>query len=180
MVSRTEQAVRTLMEALRDEYAWDFSEDEMRDTPARVRAMYNEWDSKHGYDKLTTFRPIKYGGMVILRGIKAYAVCSHHLAPFFGTVSIGYIPTARVYGASKLARIVAKYGYQAQTQERMTQQILEAIQAKDALVVMKAKHLCMSMRGIEDENEEMVTSSLKGAFKKPEVRAEFLTLAGWD
>ena len=175
----TEQAVRQLMDSLAREYGWRFSKDEFEDTPARVRGMYDEWKRKHDYLKLTTFRPMSYGGMVVLTGIKAYAVCSHHLAPFFGTVSIGYIPKEKVYGASKLARIVAKAGYQAQTQERFTQEVLDLIDAEDAMVVMKCRHLCMVMRGIEDENEEMVTSSIKGAFEKPEVRAEFLTLAGW-
>jgi GTP cyclohydrolase IA len=174
-----EAEVLALMRALEKKYGWRFTEEELRNTPARVRAMYDEWDAKHKYQKLTTFQPMKYGGMVVLTGIKIYAVCSHHLAPFFGTVSIGYIPKDKVYGASKLARIVAKHGYQAQTQERLTQEILDGLDADDAIVVIKARHLCMLMRGVQDENEEMRTASLKGAFEKPEVRAEFYTLAGW-
>ncbi len=175
-----EEEVRAYMRALVQEYGWRFTAEEFELTPKRVVAALEEWKRKHEYEKFTVFpQEEHYGGMVVMKGIKVYAVCSHHLLPFFGTVSIGYIPKDKVYGASKLARIVASKGYQSQTQERMTQEILESVEAEDVIVVIKARHLCMCMRGIEDENEEMVTSSIKGGFKHAEVRAEFMSLAGW-
>lgn len=174
-----EEEIRAYMRALEREYQWRFTEEEYERTPVRVREALDEWRRKHQYEKLTQFpQEEKYGGMVIVRNIRVYAECSHHLLPFEGKAFIGYIPKEHVYGLSKLPRIVERFGYQAQTQERMTKEILNAIDAEDAIVVIKAKHLCMTMRGIGDEGEEAITSSLKGSFNQPEVRAEFAAWVG--
>jgi GTP cyclohydrolase I len=174
-----EDEVRAYMRALAKEYGWRFTDEEFELTPKRAVAALDEWKRKHEYDKMTQFpQEERYGGMVIVRNIRVYAECSHHLLPFEGKAFIGYIPKEHVYGVSKLPRIVEKCGYQAQTQERMTREILDSIEAEDAIVVIKAKHLCMTMRGIGDEGEEMITSSLKGSFNQPEVRAEFAAWVG--
>jgi GTP cyclohydrolase I len=174
-----EDEIRAVMKALERDYGWRFSEEEYANTPARVKAAYDEWGRKHDYDKLTTFpQEERYGGMVIVRNIRVYAECSHHLLPFEGKAHLGYIPGDNIYGLSKLPRIVEKCGYQAQTQERMTREILELIEAKDAIVVIVSKHLCMTMRGIGDEGEEAITSLFKGAFEQQATRDEFLALVG--
>lgn len=174
-----EEEIREYMRALEREYGWRFSAEELMNTPKRVRAALEEWKRKHEYAKLTVFpNEEHYNGIVIVRNIRVYAECSHHLLPFEGKAYVGYIPKKNIYGLSKLPRIVEKAGYQAQTQERMTSEILDGIEAEDAIVVIVARHACMTMRGVQDEGEDAVTSLFKGAFQDPATRAEFMSLLG--
>ena len=120
--------------------------------------------------------------MVILRDIELYSLCEHHMLPFFGKCAIGYISTGKVLGVSKLARIVDMYARRLQIQERLTEQIAQAVMDETAAegvgVVVRAKHLCMMMRGVEKQNSEMTTSAVLGSFRSDEkVRQEFLSLA---
>lgn len=120
--------------------------------------------------------------MVIVRDIEVYSLCEHHLLPFFGRCHVGYIPKGRVYGVSKIARLVDCYARRLQIQERLTEQIAHFIKSKiDAEgvgVVMECHHLCMMMRGVEKQNSEMITSAMLGSFREDEkVRQEFLSLA---
>ena len=119
--------------------------------------------------------------MVILKDIELYSLCEHHMLPFYGRCAIGYISKGRVLGVSKLARIVDMYARRLQIQERMTEEIANAIiaetGAEDVGVVVRAKHLCMMMRGVEKQNSEMTTSAVLGSFRSDEkVRQEFLSL----
>ena len=119
--------------------------------------------------------------MVILKNIELYSMCEHHMLPFFGSCAIGYISEGRVLGVSKLARIVDMYARRLQIQERLTEQIADAVMkeagAEGVGVVIRAKHLCMMMRGVEKQNSEMVTSAVLGSFRSDEkVRGEFLSL----
>ncbi len=119
--------------------------------------------------------------MVILRDIEMYSMCEHHMLPFYGKCTIGYISQGKVLGVSKLARIVDMFARRLQIQERMTEEIAEAVMresgAEGVGVVIRAKHLCMMMRGVEKQNSEMTTSAVLGSFRNDEkVRQEFLSL----
>lgn len=120
--------------------------------------------------------------MVIVRDIPIYSLCEHHLAPFFGTVTIAYLPDGKVVGLSKLSRLAQVYARRLQVQERLTCQIADALmkhlQPKGCGVVVKARHMCMEMRGVSQQGSTTITSALRGLFKdEPETRAEFLSLA---
>jgi len=119
--------------------------------------------------------------MIIVKDIELYSLCEHHLLPFIGKCHVAYLPTGKVIGLSKIARIVDMFARRLQIQENMTKQIAEAIMqvtgASGAAVVIEAKHMCMMMRGVEKQNSSMLTSVMLGCFrKKPATRSEFLNL----
>jgi len=119
--------------------------------------------------------------MIIVKDIEFYSLCEHHMLPFFGRCYIGYISKNRVYGVSKLARVVECFSRRLQVQERLTQQVArilkDTINAEGVGVVMEAKHLCMMMRGVQKQNSVMVTSAMLGSFHDdPATRTEFLNL----
>jgi GTP cyclohydrolase IA len=123
--------------------------------------------------------------MIIVRDIELYSMCEHHMLPFFGKCHIGYIARNRVYGVSKLARLVDCFARRLQVQERLTQQIaaclMEPIDAEGVGVVIEAQHLCMMMRGVVKQNSKMVTSAMLGSFlKESATRAEFLKLISME
>src|SRR3954453_14814593 len=121
--------------------------------------------------------------MVIVKNIEVYSLCEHHMLPFFGRCHIGYIPSGKVFGLSKLARLVDLYARRLQIQERLTEQIsqvvMDSIKAQGVGVMIEARHLCMMMRGVEKQNSEMITSSVVGTFRDSvATREEFLALVG--
>jgi len=120
--------------------------------------------------------------MVMVRDIELYSTCEHHMLPFFGKAHIAYIPAGKIVGLSKLPRIVDVFARRLQVQERLTEQIAQAIDEvlapKGVGVVIEAVHLCMMMRGVEKQNSKTITSALKGQFREcPMTRDEFLRLA---
>jgi GTP cyclohydrolase IA len=119
--------------------------------------------------------------MVIVKDIDVYSMCEHHMLPFFGKCHIGYIPEGKVFGVSKLARLVDMYARRLQIQERLTEQIAyiirDSINARGVGVIIEAQHLCMMMRGVQQQNSVLVTSSLLGTLHDSNAtRQEFLTL----
>ncbi len=158
----------------------------IQDTPRRVAEMYAELFSGLDVDpkaELTVDFEEGYEEMVILRDIPFYSMCEHHLLPFYGLAHVGYIPSpgGRVVGVSKLARVVEICARRPQLQERMTQQIADAIfaalQPNGVGVVVHAEHLCMVMRGIKKPGTTVITSSVRGNFRsKVATRNEFLSL----
>lgn len=119
--------------------------------------------------------------MVIVKNIELYSLCEHHLLPFIGKCHVGYLPTGRVLGLSKIARVVDMYARRLQIQEQLTKQIAEAIgssiNARGVAVVIESQHLCMMMRGVEKQNSVMTTSAMTGVFRKDiSTRSEFLNL----
>lgn len=122
-----------------------------------------------------------YDEIVAVKHIGFFSLCEHHLLPFFGYCSVGYIPNGRVIGLSKLPRIVDMFARRLQVQERLTQQIAQALQAtlqpKGVAVVMEGYHMCMMMRGVEKQDSRTITSELMGAFKSnSQTRSEFMSL----
>src|SRR5215208_4707788 len=122
-----------------------------------------------------------YDDMVIVRDIEFYSLCEHHLVPFFGKCHVGYLPSGKFVGLSKIARLVEMFSRRLQVQERLTHEIAhaldEAIEPRGVAVVMQARHLCMMMRGVEKQNSQMVTSAVLGAFRERDrTRDEFMSL----
>jgi GTP cyclohydrolase IA len=179
-----EKAVRTLLQ-----WAGDNPEREgLVDTPARVAKAFEDWFS--GYDQdpeayLTrTFEEVAgYDDMVILKDIRFESHCEHHLAPIIGRAHVGYLPTHRVVGISKLARVVEAFARRLQVQEKMNAQIAHCIQTvlepRGVAVVIEAAHQCMTTRGVHKTGVTMVTSTMIGDFRtNSDTRREFLNIIG--
>lgn len=165
----------------------DMTDDSLKDTPRRVAKMFinesfkglNPANKPH----VTLFQnKYNYKQMVIEKDISFYSNCEHHFVPIFGKAHIGYISSGMVVGLSKLNRIVDYYSKRPQVQERLTIQIanelMEALNTEDVAVVMEAKHLCVSSRGIKDDTSITTTSALFGKFLDADTRSEFIRLVG--
>ena len=157
----------------------------LQETPRRVAKALTYLTQGYHQDIDTLLNdalfPIQYDEMVIVKDIDFYSLCEHHLLPFFGKCHVGYIPRKHVVGLSKVPRIVDMFSRRLQVQERLTVQIAHTIQEKlnphGVGVVMEARHLCMSMRGVEKQNTVAVTSEMLGVFRKQQqTRDEFLKL----
>jgi len=158
----------------------DASREGLRDTPKRVMKFYREFLSPEEFN-FTTFEGESYDEMIIQKDIPFFSLCEHHLAPFFGTATVAYIPNGKIVGLSKLARTVDLYARKLQNQERITQQVadrlMNELNPKGVAVVLKAQHLCMAMRGVKKHDVYTTTSKMVGIFKEHDMpRHEFMSM----
>jgi GTP cyclohydrolase I len=179
--------IETLIHELLVEIGEDPQREGLLKTPHRVAAAFEFLTSGYRTDIDRLLNGAVFtqetNSMVIVKNIEVYSMCEHHMLPFFGRCHIGYIPDGRVFGVSKLARLVDMYARRLQLQERLTEQIskavLELVGAKGVGVMIEARHLCMMMRGVEKQNSVMITSSVLGTFRdSTATREEFLGLVG--
>ena len=177
--ARAEKAVRELLLALGE----DPDREGLKETPARVaRAMKENfeglWQSPE--DVLTTTFDIGHEELVIVRDIEVFSHCEHHLTPFHGVAHVGYIPSGKITGLSKVARLVDLYARRPQVQERLTSQIADAmveiLNAAGVIVIIDCEHLCMSMRGVRKSEARTVTSAVRGILRDAATRAEAISL----
>jgi GTP cyclohydrolase I len=177
--ARAEKAVRELLLALGE----DPDREGLKETPARVaRAMKENfeglWQSPE--DVLTTTFDIGHEELVIVRDIDVFSHCEHHLTPFHGVAHVGYIPSGKITGLSKIARLVDMYSRRPQVQERLTTQIADAmveiLNPLGVIVIIDCEHLCMSMRGVKKSNARTTTSAVRGVLQNTATRAEAISL----
>jgi GTP cyclohydrolase IA len=157
----------------------------LRRTPERFEKALRFLTSGYRQDPARTLNgamfSVTYDEMVVVKDIELYSLCEHHLLPFFGKCHVAYIPTKRVVGLSKIARLVNMYARRLQIQERLTSQIAEALQdqlsPQGVGVIVEARHLCMVMRGVEKQHSAATTSHMLGVFRdNKQTRDEFLSL----
>lgn len=162
----------------------DINREGLIDTPKRIikswEKIFSGYKQKSENVLTATFAEGKCDEMVILKDVEFYSTCEHHFLPFYGKVHIGYLPNNYVVGVSKLARLVEIYARRLQIQERMTaciaDDIMKILEAKGAIVIVEAQHMCMTSRGVEKQNSKMITSAVRGTFEKSEAKNEFLQL----
>jgi len=174
-----EENIRRLIEYIGD----DPKREGLRETPQRVIRSYSEIFSGYSQDPsqvLKVFNDDSCDEMVVVKDIEIYSMCEHHMLPFFGRCHVAYIPDGRVVGVSKLVRLVEIYARRLQIQERLCEQVTAALdqylKPKGSACVVEAVHLCMTCRGVQKQHSKMITSSLTGAFRNSEGRAEFLSI----
>jgi GTP cyclohydrolase I len=181
------------MKAVKTLLAWagdDPSREGLKDTPKRVVEAFEEWFKGYDMDPVKelsrTFEEVSgYDDIVLLKNIDVESHCEHHMAPFLGKAFVAYMPTNKVVGISKIARVVEIYAKRLQTQETMTAQIAEAISTAllpaGVAVLIDAEHQCMSTRGVHHKDVTTVTTQFTGVFKTDqELRTRFLKLAGYS
>jgi GTP cyclohydrolase I len=179
--------IETLVRQLLVELGEDPAREGLLKTPERVARSLAFLTRGYRDDLATVINQALFtqttSSMVIVKDIEVYSMCEHHMLPFFGRCHIGYIPDGKVFGVSKLARLVDMFARRLQLQERLTEQIsqvvMEEVGARGVGVMIEARHLCMMMRGVEKQNSTMVTSSVLGVFRDQlATREEFLSLVG--
>jgi GTP cyclohydrolase I len=158
----------------------------LAETPQRVEKAWKHWTSGYRQEPADILKIFEdgaeqYNELIVVRGIPVYSHCEHHLAPFFGTATIGYTPNGKIVGLSKLTRLVECFAKRLQVQERLTMQVAEALMTHVAPlsvgVVVQCRHMCMESRGIQATGEETVTSALLGEMRHNlGLRSEFLAL----
>ena len=176
---RAEKAVRELLLALGE----DPEREGLKETPARVARAFKEnfeglWQKPE--DVLTTTFDIGHEELVIIRDIEVFSHCEHHLTPFHGVAHVGYIPSGKITGLSKVARLVDLFARRPQVQERLTTQIedalVEILKPMGVIVIIDCEHLCMSMRGVRKSQARTTTSAVRGVLRDATTRAEAISL----
>ena len=166
---KIEKAVRMILEAIGE----DPEREGLRETPARVARMYEEIFGHGEQDPHVALRKTfkeDHHEIVLVKDISFFSMCEHHLLPFFGKAHVAYIPNGKIVGISKLARVVEAIARRPQVQERMTSQIAdlieESLNAEGVAVIIEGVHTCMTMRGVKKPNSVVITSAMRGDFRK--------------
>jgi GTP cyclohydrolase I len=176
---RAEKAVRELLLALGE----DPEREGLKETPARVARAFKEnfeglWQKPE--EVLTTTFDIGHEELVIIRDIEVFSHCEHHLTPFHGVAHVGYIPSGKITGLSKVARLVDLFARRPQVQERLTTQVADALveilKPMGVIVIIDCEHLCMSMRGVRKSKARTTTSAVRGVLRDAATRAEAISL----
>ncbi|MBS4215060.1 GTP cyclohydrolase I FolE [Neobacillus rhizophilus] len=176
-----------IMQAFKDLIALcgdDPERDGLQETPYRVLKAFLEYTEGFREEPKTHLEKtfdVNHRELILVKDIEFHSLCEHHFAPFFGVAHVGYIPDEKITGLSKLARLVEGYSKRFQVQERLTNQIAEAIEEvlrpKGTMVIIEAKHMCMCGRGVKKSSASTTTSSVRGVFAhQSDARAEFLSL----
>ena len=175
---KVEDGVRLILEGM----GVNLSDENFKDTPRRFADFLEELlEPKIAEDDYVTFT--SSGNLVIVKGIRVYSLCPHHLLPVTYDVSVAYIPHGRVVGLSKVARLAATLAGKPMLQEDYTEELanslVKLVQSEDVMVVVKGKHFCMIIRGVRQERSEVITSAIRGDFEDLKLRMEALHLLGW-
>lgn len=157
------------------------------ETPRRVLKAWEDWTSGYNQNPQEILKCFEdgsesYDEMILVKNTPFYSICEHHLAPFFGTITVGYVPDGRIIGLSKISRVISIFAKRLQVQERLTTQIADALnenlKPKGVAVMVKARHLCMESRGISQQGHTTITSAIRGVFMDDvKAREEFLSIA---
>lgn len=170
--------VRRLVRELIIELGEDPTREGLRGTPERIADMYEEVFSGYETDAELSVQFSEDADTVVVKDIKFYSMCEHHMLPFFGKISIAYMPNGRVFGVSKLVRLVEKYAKRLQIQERMTKDIANELYSqgvKGVVVISDAEHLCMRMRGVRND-ATMTSSAFRGVYERKENRGDVIAM----
>lgn len=150
----------------------------LRETPERIAELYEEILDGYKMDSELDVTFSEESDVVVVREIQFYSMCEHHMLPFFGKVHVAYLPSGKVFGISKLVRLVEKYAKRLQIQERMTKQVADELQrmgVRGALVLAEGDHMCMRMRGVKN-NSKIMTIAYRGEFEKKELRDHIVSM----
>ena len=172
------ERIKKLVRELINELGEDPTREGLKRTPERIADMYKEIFGGYDSDSELSVQFSEESGIVIARDIQFYSMCEHHMLPFFGNVHIAYSPNGRVFGISKLVRLVEKYAKRLQIQERLTKNIADEIYSqgvKGVAVIAEAEHLCMKMRGVRN-NAKMTSNAFRGVFQNDDEKAGIITM----
>ncbi len=184
-MSAANDPIEGLIASMLKELGQDPGRSGLQRTPLRVAKALRVLTAGYAQDPVAILNNAlfeeSYDEMVLVKDIDFYSLCEHHMLPFFGRAHVAYIPDGRIVGLSKLPRLVEMYARRLQVQERLTTQVASTIETvlrpKGVAVVVEAIHLCMMMRGVEQQNASAITSSIRGEFESdPKTRAEFMEL----
>jgi GTP cyclohydrolase I len=180
------ESIAELMRKILAQIGDDEARDGLRGTPQRFEKALRHLTSGYAQDAKKVLNgalyEVPYDEMVLVKDIELFSLCEHHLLPFFGVCHVGYLPDKKVVGLSKIPRLVNMFARRLQVQERLTNQIAQALmehlQPRGVGVIIEARHLCIAMRGVEKQHSQTVTSAMLGEFRENQrARDEFLALA---
>jgi len=172
------ERVQKLIRELIIEIGEDPTREGLRKTPERIAEMYNEIFAGYDSDSELSVQFSEDSDTVIAKNIKFYSMCEHHILPFYGTVNIAYSPNGRVFGISKLVRLVEKFSKRLQIQERLTKNVADELSSqgvKGVIVIVDAEHLCMRMRGVRND-AKMTSMAFRGIYENPENRKDIVAM----